>query len=105
MARSPNGRSKQPEPPPRPATPSAMTETAAGAIEYLDRLLVCRLRAINARVHRYKPGFRLRQQVTPSPRLIMVRSGRVDYHVDTDHWTLEAGEMVLLPAYFQRSWT
>lgn len=73
--------------------------------EYLDRLLVSRIRLVKATEQTYEHGLNLAGAVLDCPRLILVERGTVHYQLDQCRWLLEPGNMVLVPAYLLRSWT
>lgn len=75
------------------------------ALEYLDRLLVARLRAVEAMTTSFAAGYVQPPRVLNLPRLILVRAGTVDYRLDDRQWTLRADDVVLVPALCRRSWT
>ncbi len=52
----------------------------------------------------YRPGFSLHNRILPLPRLILIRSGTVDYRLDEKQWRFMSGDMMLVPAYASRGW-
>ena len=76
----------------------------ADPLEILDQLLITRLIVTGADLKFRRFPFRQEESIPSEPRLILIRRGRAEFHMDNFTLTAGPGMMILLPAWIRRSW-
>lgn len=76
----------------------------ADPLEILDQLLITRLIVTGADLKVRRFPFRQEESIPSEPRLILIRRGRAEFHMENFTLTAGPGMMILLPAWVRRSW-
>jgi AraC-like DNA-binding protein len=74
-------------------------------LDYLGRLLLARVEVTHCHFRRMPGGFSIPPGVVPTPRVILVRSGQVQYIIEDQRLSLSAGMLLLVPARSRRQWS
>ena len=74
------------------------------AADYIAALLRARVEVVEARRMKYRPQMGAPDGITPSPRLISVVGGAMQYQIEKRTYRIAAPAMLFVPPHARRCW-